>query len=55
MLEAGDLTSGSTWHAAGLCTQFHNRLERMRVLESSVELYESGLAADTGVDVGYHR
>ncbi len=55
ILEADDLTSGSTWHAAGLCTQYHSRLNLMRLTKASVELYDSGLAADIGADVGYHR
>ncbi|MHB8504255.1 MAG: NAD(P)/FAD-dependent oxidoreductase, partial [Acidimicrobiales bacterium] len=55
VLEADDLTTGSTWHAAGLCTQYQSRLNLMRLLKASVDLYDSGLAADTGADVGYHR
>lgn len=55
VLEADELTSGSTWHAAGLCTQYHSSLQLMKLLRTSVELYDGGLAADTGADVGYHR
>ena len=55
VLEADELTSGSTWHAAGLCTQYHSSLQLMKLLRTSVELYDGGLEADTGVDVGYHR
>jgi dimethylglycine dehydrogenase len=55
VLEADDLTSGSTWHAAGLCTQFNASWHQMRLLRTSVQLYDGGLEADTGVDVGYQR
>lgn len=55
LVEADDLTSGSTWHAAGLCTQYHGRLNLMKLLRTSVELYDHGLAADTGAEIDYHR
>lgn len=51
LLEADELTSGSTWHAAGLCTQYHASQNVMKLLRTSVELYDGGL----GEDVGYHR
>src|SRR5262245_31820401 len=49
LLEADELTSGSTWHAAGLCTQFNQSYNVMGLLRRSVELYE---ALD---EVDYHR
>src|SRR5262249_10840450 len=53
LLEQDELTSGSTWHAAGLCTQFNQSYNVMALLRRSVELYEEldreGQAAD------YHR
>jgi dimethylglycine dehydrogenase len=55
LLEASELTSGSTWHAAGLCTQFHSSINVMKLLRYSVELYDGTLEADTGQPVGYHR
>ncbi len=55
ILEADDLANGSTWHAAGLCTQYHSSLNMMRLLQKSVELYDGGLGADTGEEVDYHR
>ncbi len=55
LVEADVLASGSTWHAAGLCTQYHSRRSLMKLLRSSVDLYDQGLRADTGADVGYHR
>ena len=54
LVEKDELTSGSTWHAAGLCTQFNPSYNMMNLLRYSVELYES-LEAETGQAVDYHR
>jgi dimethylglycine dehydrogenase len=53
LLEANELTSGSTWHAAGLSTQFIQSYNLMTLLKYSVELYER-LERDTGHPVGFH-
>jgi dimethylglycine dehydrogenase len=45
LLEADELTSGSTWHSAGLCTQFNPSYNVMGLLRYSVELYKT-LPAD---------
>lgn len=39
LLDKGELTSGSTWHAAGLVTQFHTSRTLMEMRIYSVELY----------------
>ena len=39
LLEKDDLTSGSTWHAAGLCTQFNASLNVTRLLMRGVALF----------------
>ena len=39
LLEKDDLTSGSTWHAAGLCTQFNASLNVTRLLMRGVEQF----------------
>ena len=39
LLDKGELTSGSTWHAAGLVTQFHTSPTLMRMRKYSIELY----------------
>ena len=44
LLEQGKLTSGSTWHAAGLVGQLRSSASITRVLKYSVELYK-GLEA----------
>ncbi len=54
LLEQHELTSGTTWHAAGLCTQFSGSFNLMGLLRGSVELYEA-LEAETGLPVPYHR
>jgi dimethylglycine dehydrogenase len=54
LLEQDELTSGSTWHSAGLCTQFNPSYNLMALLRYSLELYES-LEAETGQAVDLHR
>jgi len=41
LLDKGELTSGSTWHAAGLVTHFHTSPTLMRMRKYSIELYHS--------------
>ncbi len=48
------MTSGSTWHAAGLCTQFNQSYNLMGLLKYSLDLYET-LEAETGQAVDFHR
>ena len=52
LLEQGKLTSGSTWHAAGLVGQLRSSASITRVLKYSVELYK-GLEAETGLETGW--
>ncbi len=54
IVEKGELTSGSTWHAAGLCTQFNPSLNITKLLMRSLDLYAS-LEAETGQPVSLHR
>ena len=54
LVEANELTSGSTWHAAGLCTQFIQSLNLMQLLRASVQLY-GRLEQETGVPVDFHQ
>ena len=54
LLEQNELTAGSTWHAAGLCTQFAPSLRLMRLLRRSLDLYDV-LEERTGQPVGLHR
>ena len=52
LLEQGTLTSGSTWHAAGLVGQLRSWASITRVLKYSVDLYK-GLEAETGLATGW--
>ena len=54
LVEKNDLTHGSTWHAAGLCTHFaHNpTIQEMRA--TSVRLYRDILPEETGQSCGFH-
>ena len=54
LLEQHELTSGSTWHAAGLCTQFNQSYNVMGLLRRSIAIYET-LEDETGQAVDYHR
>ncbi|MEO0622083.1 MAG: FAD-dependent oxidoreductase [Pseudomonadota bacterium] len=52
LLEQGQLTSGSTWHAAGLVGQLRSSAAITQVLKRSVELYAT-LDAETGLETGW--
>ena len=52
VLEQNQLTSGSTWHAAGLVGQLRSSASITQVLRYSVSLYER-LEAETGLATGW--
>jgi len=54
ILEKGELSSGSTWHAAGLCTQFNASRYGTQLQRYSIDLYKS-LEAETGQAVDFHE
>ncbi|HEX6399271.1 MAG TPA: FAD-dependent oxidoreductase [Actinomycetota bacterium] len=54
LLDRGELTSGSTFHSAGLVAQLRNSVSHTRMMMYGAELYPT-LAADTGVDPGWHQ
>ena len=54
LLEQGRLTSGSTWHAAGLVGQLRTSANITQLLGYSVELYGK-LEAETGQATGWKR
>src|SRR6476659_9979166 len=54
LLEQGKLTSGSTWHAAGLVGQLRTSAKRTQLLGYSVELYDK-LERETGGATGWKR
>jgi len=54
LLERAELTSGSTFHAAGLVGQLRGSVALTRLMMMSVELYRQ-LRAETGRDPGWHE
>ena len=54
LLEKNELTAGSTWHAAGLCTHYAHNITIMSLRAHSVKLYRSILAEETGQPVSFH-
>ncbi|MFC1882213.1 NAD(P)/FAD-dependent oxidoreductase, partial [Thermodesulfobacteriota bacterium] len=52
IVEKGELTSGSTWHAAGLVGQLRSERNITRMLQYSVSLYDQ-LEAETGLATGW--
>ena len=54
LVEKADLTSGSTWHAAGLVGQLRGSLSLTRIMMFSAELY-ARLAAETGQETDWRQ
>ncbi len=54
LLERKKLTSGTTWHAAGLIAQLRATANMTRLAKYSQELYGS-LEAETGIATGFRR
>jgi len=52
LLERKELTSGSTWHAAGLLPLFNMSYSVGQIHKYSVRFYQE-LAAETGMDTGF--
>ncbi|MHC9235342.1 GcvT family protein [Pseudooceanicola sp. 502str34] len=52
LLERDELTSGSTWHAAGLLPLFNMSYATTHIHKYSVEFYKS-LEAETGLNAGF--
>ncbi len=55
LLEKRDLTHGSTWHAAGLCTHFAHNATIMQMRADSIRQYSFELERETGTSVGFRR
>ncbi len=53
LVEKGELTSGSTWHAAGLVPHFIGSLNMAKVHAYGAELYAK-LEEETGLATGWH-
>jgi len=54
LLERAQLTSGSTFHSAGLVGQLRSTMPLTRLMMQSVALYRR-LTAETGVDIGWRE
>ncbi|MGH2592615.1 MAG: GcvT family protein [Anaerolineae bacterium] len=54
LLDQGELTSGSTWHAAGVVTHFHTSPSLMRMRKVSIDLYRQ-LQVDAGRHIGWNE
>ena len=54
LLERKQLTSGTTWHAAGLVGQLRQSINMTQLARYTAELYR-GLEAETGQATGYRQ
>src|SRR2546422_7154139 len=54
LVERAELTSGSTFHSAGLVGQLRGSLSLTRMMMNSVDLYRT-LGAEVGLDTGWHE
>jgi glycine cleavage system aminomethyltransferase T/glycine/D-amino acid oxidase-like deaminating enzyme len=54
VLERADLTSGSTFHSAGLVGQLRGSLSLTKMMMSSVDLYRA-LGDEVGLETGWHE
>ena len=52
LLERDELTSGSTWHAAGLLPYFNMSYATTHIHDYSIKLYKQ-LEAETGLNAGF--
>ncbi|MEM7140109.1 MAG: FAD-dependent oxidoreductase [Actinomycetota bacterium] len=53
LIEKGELTSGSTWHAAGLVPNFIGDLNMAKVHQEAIALYPK-IEEETGLSSGWH-
>ena len=54
LVEKAELTSGSTWHAAGQITRSTTSSGLGRCIDYNIRLYSGALEAETGLSVGWH-
>jgi len=54
LVDRADLTSGSTFHSAGLVGQLRGSLSLTRMMMNSVDLYRT-LADEVGLETGWHE
>jgi len=54
LLEKAELTSGSTWHAAGQITQSTSSFSLGKMVEYNIDLYSRQLENETGQAISWH-
>ena len=55
LVEKGELTSGSTWHAAGLCSNFIGNHTVAQIHDYTIKLYNEILPEKTGEPSVFHQ
>ena len=55
LIEKGELTSGSTWHAAGLCGNFIGNMTVSQIHNYTIRLYNEILPQETGQASSFHQ
>ena len=55
LVEKGELTSGSTWHAAGLCGNFIGNMTVSQIHNYTIRLYNEILPQETGQTSSFHQ
>jgi dimethylglycine dehydrogenase len=55
LVEKGELTSGSTWHAAGLCSNFIGNHTVSQIHNYTIRLYNEILPGETGEKSVFHQ
>jgi dimethylglycine dehydrogenase len=55
LIEKGELTSGSTWHAAGLCSNFIGNHTVAQIHDYTIKLYNEILPVETGLSSSFHQ
>ena len=55
LVEKGELTSGSTWHAAGLCSNFIGNHTVAQIHHYTIKLYNEILPQETGQASSFHQ
>ncbi len=54
LIEKGELTSGSTWHAAGLVPNFNGNMTVSKIHQASIDLYTKEIPELTGLETPFH-
>lgn len=55
LIEKGELTSGSTWHAAGLIPNFSGNMTVSQIHQASIDLYQNEIPKITGHETPFHQ